>query len=273
MHHFSPAVRETCMIATADNPAPSASTHLVLLHSLLTDGSAFRSLIDRLQPSLSTTSINLPGFPMGGAAIQGIDAVADHVVQHLQEQGVRAPYNLLGNGYGGFVALAIAQRHPERVERLVLLDTAAAFPEPAKAAFHGMKAAVLKDGMDVAAETAMSRIFPADYRASNPDMVEACRKLFLTFDPEAFAQNCQNLIDVDLRPRLAEMRKPTLVIVGSEDLATPPHLARELAASIHASIYRELSGVGHAPHLQAPERVASLLLNFLLDSPAPVSDD
>lgn len=260
------------MIALADNPAPSVSTHLVLLHSLLTDGSAYRSLVDMLEPPLSTTTVDLPGFPMGGAAIQGIEAVADHVVRDLQERGVRAPYNLLGNGYGGFVALAIAQHHPECVERLVLLDTAAAFPEAAKAAFHGMKAAVRKGGMKAAADTAMSRVFPADYRASHPGVIESCREVFLSFDPEAFAQNCQNLINVDLRPRLQEVRKPTLVIVGSEDLATPPPLARELAGNIQASTYEELPGLGHAPHIQAPERVASLLLNFLSDS-APTDQD
>ncbi len=251
------------MTTLNDDLSPGTPSHLVLLHSLLTDSSAYRSLVDILKPSLSATAVDLPGFPLGGAAIHGIEAVADHVTRHLKEQGLRAPYHLLGNGYGGFVALAIAQRHPECVDRLVLLDTAAAFPENAKAAFHGMKAAVRQDGMKAAADTAMSRVFPGDYRTANPSLVERCRKVFLGFDPEEFAKNCQNLIDVDLRPRLAEMRKPTLVAVGNEDLATPPALARELAEAIHGAAYEELPSLGHAPHLQAPERVASLLLRFL----------
>lgn len=241
---------------------------LVLLHSLLTDSSAYRPLAKALGPAFAPVAPILPGFPGGGPAVSGIEAVADCVARDLAARGVRGPFHLLGNGYGGFVALALAQRHGKRIDRLILLDAAAAFPLPAKNAFRQMREDVARGGMSAAADVAMARVFPENFRNANPATVAGCRKVFEAFDAGHFAINCQNLIDVDLRSGLGAVDNPAFVLVGTEDQATPPALARELAAAIPDARYQELPGLGHAPHLQAPDRVASLLLDFLSTNPA-----
>jgi 3-oxoadipate enol-lactonase len=68
---------------------------------------------------------------------------------------------------------------------------------------------------------------------------------------------------VDLRAALPGIRNPTLVVVGTLDEATPPALARELAAGIAGSRLVELDGCGHCPPLEQPEAFLAAVVPFL----------
>jgi pimeloyl-ACP methyl ester carboxylesterase len=73
---------------------------------------------------------------------------------------------------------------------------------------------------------------------------------------------------MDLRPGLAALRKPLLVIVGTLDTATPPPLGRELAAGVAGARFIEIADCGHCPPLEAPDRLLALIQPFLADRPA-----
>lgn len=235
---------------------------LVLLHSLLADARAFQPLLPALESGFRVTVPSLPGYGGSPPSQLGILEVARDVMAALESSGVHR-FHLLGNGYGGFVALAMSQQFGDRIDRLVLLDTAAYFPPSGKEGVAAMKKAVEAGGMPAVVETALARLFPDSFRSANPALVETYRKSLLDFDPDAFASTCQNLIDVDLRKGLAGLHPPTLVVVGEEDAATPPALSRELVAHIPGARLVELPGCGHAPHIQAPDIVLKILEDFL----------
>ena len=75
---------------------------------------------------------------------------------------------VLGNGYGGFVALQMAIRHPGIAAKLILADSGAAFSEPGRDAFRNMAAAAKAKGLSAITDVAMRRLFAPDFRLAIP---------------------------------------------------------------------------------------------------------
>jgi 3-oxoadipate enol-lactonase len=235
---------------------------LVLLHSLLTDPSSFAAVVPELSRRHRVSVVSLPGFgrsnPPSG---QAIEDYADRLAALLSVLGGRA--NVLGNGFGGFIALALAARHATRVNRLVLAGTGATFPESGRAPFRAMAQAVERSGMAAIVDAAVRRIFPDAYLATHPDVIAQRKEVLLRMNPVQFAAACRALAEVDLRRQLARFRNPTLVVVGSLDAATPPAMARELAAGIEGAQLVELPDCGHCPPLQQPAAFLAAITPFL----------
>lgn len=236
---------------------------VVVLHSLLTDCSAFRYVLPRLQAGRRVTLVNLPGYGGTPPSHDRIEDVADRIAKHLPSVGVVPGFDVIGNGYGGFIALSLAQQQTASIGRLVLMDTAAYFPPPGKAALATLREAVKMGGMAAVVDIAIRRLFPESFIQATPKVVDECRKVLLSLNSDGFAVTCRNLIDTDLRKDLEQVSNPTLVIVGTEDAATPPALARVLAEGIHRARLIEIPGCGHAPHIQMPGLLCDILDGFL----------
>ncbi len=236
---------------------------LVLLHSLLIDRSAFARVLPALSRHRRVHLLALPGFDGSTKAGPGVENYADRVAGALRALRLGPGSAVLGNGFGGFVALALAARHGALFERLLLVDTAAGFPAPAKAAFATMAEKVASGGMGAVAEIAARRVFHDAYLAAHPEAVEERRAVLLRFDPAAFIAACRALEQVDLRAALPAIANPTLVVVGELDAATPLDLARELAERIKGARFVMLPRCGHCPPLEQPEEFLAAIGPFL----------
>lgn len=234
---------------------------VVLLHSLLTDRLAFEPIVPALARRRRLTLVNLPGFGGSTPAGPAIEDYAERVADLLAVLGGRP--DVIANGLGGFVATALAARHGERLGRLVLADTAATFPEPAKTPLRVMAERVLSDGMGAVVDLAVKRIFPEAYIAAHPEAVDARRAVLLRASPAHFATACRALAAVDLRPALPRIANPALVVVGTLDAATPPDLARDLAAGLHRATLVEIPDCGHCPPLEKPAAFLDAVRGFL----------
>lgn len=232
-----------------------------LLHSLLADAGSCRPLARRLAATHRVVLPDLPGFAGSAPAGPGLEAVADRIAAALREDGERAI--LLGNGYGSFVALTLALRRPHLVRRLVLAGTGARFSEPGRAAFRGMAAAAEARGLEAIADVAMRRLFAPGFQAAHPELMAERRARFLATDPGGFAGACATLAELDLREQVRGLHVPTLVLVGAEDEATPPAMARELAALLPEAKLVELPGCAHVPQLQDTERFVAAIEGFV----------
>jgi 3-oxoadipate enol-lactonase len=240
-------------------------THLLLLHSLLTEMSVFDRVAPRLAETRHVTRMNLPGF--GGStavALSSLSDHADHVARAMDALSLPPATDVFGNGFGAFVALELAVRHGARMRRLMVADCVPAFPEPARAPFRVMAGKVRESGVGAILDTAIARMFPAPFQQSRPDVVAARKAALASADPECFARACLALASLDLAPRLARIRNPTLVMCGALDQTTPPALAREVARAIPGAVYREIEGSGHCPMLEQPETLVSLMESFLV---------
>ena len=237
--------------------------NLVLLHSLLSDRTAFDRVAPRLAKERTLWLVNLPGFGASAPAGQTLEDVADRIAEQLQAMGLEGPTDLLGNGFGGFVAVALAVRHGALFDKLVLVDTGAAIPPEGKPAFHGMAKRVEEGGMEAVLTTALQRMFPDDFLAANPVIAEERKASLRAAKPEHFAAACRALARFDRCAELGTIRNPTLVVVGLRDTATPPALSYELATGIPGATLVELPACGHSPHIQDPEGFWQAIKPFL----------
>ena len=239
---------------------------IVLFHSLLADESSFDPVAGMLAATRQVIVLNLPGFGASDFVGSSLEAIADHVAAGIEAMDLQHKPILLGNGYGGFIALLTAIRHPGIASRLVLADCGAAFSEPGRAAFRGMSAAAKDKGLGAIADVAMRRLFAPEFQQLNPQLIEQRKQRFLALDAQTFHGACDALASLDLRPQLKAVTVPVLVLVGELDEATPAPMSHELAALLPNARLQVLQGLAHVPQLQAPEQFLAAVQPFLMEA-------
>jgi 3-oxoadipate enol-lactonase len=236
---------------------------LVLLHSLLSDRASFDAIAPKLSRSFRVIVPELPGFGRSQATGSGLAGVADRMAEAVNDAAGGDEVIVLGNGYGGFVALQMAIRNPGIASRLILADCGAAFSEQGRRAFRNMAAASRARGLSDITDVAMRRLFAPEFQAEHPDLMRDRREAFLRTDPEVFRAACEQLAELDLRPELLRITVPVLVLVGEHDEATPPPMSRELAALLPDARLKIIPGCAHVPQLQSPEIFLDAIGDFL----------
>jgi 3-oxoadipate enol-lactonase len=240
-----------------------AGRDLVIIHSLLTDRHAFDPVLSDLAARFRVTLLNLPGFHASKPVVASIDAYGEWVREAFDAFGIGRDAILMGNGFGGTVALAFALAHGDRLAKLVLCDVAPGFPEEGKQAFRIMAAKVAEGGMGTIAEIAANRVFHAVYLAAHPEAVGERKAILLKIDPVAFQAACATLIEADLIPSLPKLRVPALVIYGELDQATPPALNKLIASRAPGVRIIKLASCGHCPPLEQPREFLAAIREFL----------
>ena len=237
---------------------------LVLLHSLLADRFAFEPVLPKPAAKHRVTLFNLPGFHGSQPTMLALmDAYLAVIEDGFDEFGIAKDAVLIGNGFGGTVALAFALAHPERISKLVLSDAAAGFPSEGREAFAIMAHKVADGGLGSIAEIAAKRVFSPAYLAAHPEKIEERKKVLMGIDPKAFQAACRILQETDLVPLLHHMKVPTLVVCGEFDQATPPALNKQLVEKIPGAKYVELPGCGHCPPLEQPDQFIAAIKDFV----------
>jgi 3-oxoadipate enol-lactonase len=240
-----------------------AGRDLVLLHSLLTDATVFDEVAAVLARDRRLTMPNLPGFGASSAGGPRIEDYADQVAALLDALALPPTTDLVAMSFGGFVGTALAARRGARFNQLVLVDTAAAFPEAAKTPLRAMARRALDEGMDAVVDIAIRRMFTDAYIATHPDVVTARAAVLRRARPACFATACTALAELDLRGALGAIANRTLVVVGALDTTTPPALARALAAGIRDAALVEIADCAHCPPLEKPAEFVNVLTGFL----------
>jgi 3-oxoadipate enol-lactonase len=236
---------------------------LVVLHSLLADRFAFDPVLPALAARHRVTLFNLPGFHGSQPCVLPLlDAYIAAIEDGFEEFKIANDAVLIGNGFGGTVALAFALAHPERISKLVLSDAAAVFPDEGRKQFDVMATKVSQGGLGAIAEIAAKRVFSPAYLAAHPDLIDERRRVLMAIDPKAFQAACKILQEADLEPLLHRLDVPTLVVCGEFDQATPPVLNKAIAGKVKDARYIELPGCGHCPPLEQPDQFIAAIKEF-----------
>ena len=184
---------------------------------------------------------------------------------------------LSGHSYGGFLAQEYALRHQENLAGLILGDTAAsnAFQDRSMdralaSGLPGITPEGLKRlfGGDVHSDEEFRRMYKAilPLYTESPPPAEAIEKEIAAIPFHYLTHNwafSRNQPAFDLRPKLAEIRVPTLVLVGRKDWITPVEAAEEIAHGIRGSRLVIFEHSGHGPQHEEREKYLAAVREFL----------
>lgn len=165
-----------------------------------------------------------------------------------------------GLSMGGMIGMWLARNAPDRVEKLVISNTAAKFGLPE--IWNQRVATVRTQGMKAITPTVLERWFTKSFREQSPKEVGRIEAMLHATPPQGYAGNCAAIRDVDQRWTIAEIRAPTLVIGGKQDPATPLAAAEFLAKRIPGAKLVALDAA-HLSNIEMPDNFTKALENFL----------
>lgn len=230
------------------------SRTVVLLPGLLNDRRLWSHQIDALAPLAASVVADLTqDDTLAGMAERVLAAAPDR-------------FALAGLSMGGYVAMEILRRAPQRVERLALLDTTARPDAPDQTQRR-------QDAVALARAGGFERIMPTMLvTLVHPDHLALERVGGIAKDmaravgADAFARQ-QNAImhRPDSRPGLPRIGCPTLVLVGADDAVTPLERAEEMADLIPGARLEVVERCGHLSTLEQPEAVSAAMIRWLKD--------
>ena len=225
------------------------------------------SLWDRVMPHLASLRVlrmdmrghGLSDVPQGDCTL---DQLAGDASAVLAAAGVERAI-VCGLSLGGMTAMTLALRAPALVSSLVLACTSA---KMARAVWDARIAAVRGGGMAAVVDPVMDRFFSEDFRRRQPEAVAEIRAHFLDLNPEGYTACCAAIRDMDLLDRISAIQAPTLVIAGSQDLATPLEgHGQEIANRIPGAEVKTIVTAHIAP-VEDPVSFATILRDFTLKS-------
>jgi 3-oxoadipate enol-lactonase len=240
---------------------PPDGPALVLAGALGTDLRVWDALPAHLPPGLRIVRVAMAGH--GASDTAGVRRMADHagdVLAVLDDRGIDRA-TMVGLSVGGMVALALAERAPERVASLVLCCTAHRI---GTAALWSQRIADVEGkGLPAMADAILERWFSAEWRAAEPGLLALWRNVLARTSPDGYTAVCAAIRDADLTEAARRWAGPALCIAGERDGSTPPEVVRGLADLMPAARFAQIDGVGHIPPVEAPERLGRLITDFL----------
>lgn len=169
--------------------------------------------------------------------------------------------NIMGLSLGGMIAQELALTWPEKVEKLVLCATHCGtkhyIPIPDRKE--------RKEVEDVYADSIVAGMYPREFIKNNPAKIQdiVSRETFFPLPPEIFERHYQAARSFDSYERLEELKCPTLILSGAQDLMVNPENSKLLAQLIPQSKLEIIPGGGHGFLEQYPELVLGLVMDFL----------
>ncbi len=184
---------------------------------------------------------------------------------------------VVGNSMGGFTAAELAIRHPDRVERLVLVDAAGISLAEAKRAGVLLGNLIAKGGGGTPEQVRRALRRPGYTQAAFGTVMRHPTRLERDLLAEqisgigkpGFAPSMRALMSYDFRDRLSEISCPTLVVQGDQDILVPLGDAREYERRIPRATSLILADTGHVPMIERPRTFNRALLEFLEQEVAP----
>jgi pimeloyl-ACP methyl ester carboxylesterase len=219
---------------------------IVLVHGAGTSSTAWLGLIGRLARHNRVVAPDLPGHGRSEGRVETIDDWRDAIGMCAASLCL-PPSILIGHSLGGAAAMLAALEWPEKVAGLILIASAPRFAVSPQLLETLDKR--FADWPGVFSELYYSPETPAEVRRRGAE-------LYCSASREQTIADFRAAAAVDLRGRLAEIRCPTLVLAGADDLVTPRKWSELLASSIPGAKLVVLPRTGHVPMDENPDALA-----------------
>jgi 3-oxoadipate enol-lactonase len=237
---------------------------VVLIHGYPFDHTMWFSTIAVLGSKARVLAPDLPGFgrnPVLRDKPPALEGYADFLSEELARNSYEKAL-IAGMSMGGYVALAFAEKYPEKVCGLGLLSSQAAEDSSeTKAARATTIKKIRSNGVSVVSETIVPKMFadkaPEDLKRYPVEGAEKAGVEGLCWALEAMAKR------PDRTAVLKSLTVPVLILHGAHDKIIPASRARALAEECSKAIFVDVPGAGHATPLEAPDAVAGGIVRLL----------
>jgi pimeloyl-ACP methyl ester carboxylesterase len=250
-----------------DDPSP-----LVLLHGTAASLHTWEGWVAALKARRRVIRFDLPGFGLTGPSPDADYSIENNVrfiTAMLDRLGVEHCV-LGGNSFGGNIAWRTALSHPDRIDRLILVD-AGGYALAGSSPPLGFRIAQLP-GLNRLFETTLPRsLIESSVRAVygdpskvTPELIDRYYELALREgNRKALAQRFAQARPGELAARIPELKLPTLILWGGRDGLIPPEAAARFHRDISGSKMMMFDDLGHVPHEEDPVRTVSAVKEFL----------
>lgn len=240
---------------------------LVLVHGWGMNAGVWASLVALLAPDFRVTVIELPGHGDSDydAALNSLDDWSNSLLNAAPERAV-----WLGWSLGGQLATNAALSAPERVSALILMASTPRFvlgegwPHALSPdIFHQFSERLLADPAATLSRFLAIQVLGTEQERETLKQLKQAMKHRREPKAEALADGLRLLLETDLRPAMADLRPPTLWMLGSRDALVPRGLAKALPQLQPKAEIRLLDKAAHALFLSHPQACCRLMQDFL----------
>jgi pimeloyl-ACP methyl ester carboxylesterase len=239
---------------------------VVLLHGYLENLNVWDDLTGLLQSHVRVIAPDLPGH--GISEVKGdthtMEFLADTVYAALRDCGI-CRCTLVGHSMGGYVALALAARHPEMVEGLVLFSSTPNPDAPEKKQDREREIAIIQGGKkELLSRTLPGKGFAPENRVRFADEIEDLAELTMLTEDDGIVALLRGMTErADQNAMLAALRVPQLFIFGRHDEYISPEVAAAVIAAHPEAQVVWLEHSGHNGFIEQPREAADAILEFL----------
>jgi 3-oxoadipate enol-lactonase len=237
---------------------------VIMVHGIGARRQGWSGVVEFLRGRFTCITYDLRGhgespLPEGPFGLD--DLVADLEALRLR-LGIGSAH-VIGHSLGGMIGPAFARAHPDRVRALGLLSTAAFRTEDDSAKVRAVVAAMEEKGIPQVLDTLTQRWFTDEFAAAYPDVIEARKTQVVETDANVFLNVFRIYAETEMGPWLHEITAPALVLTGEHDGGCNPRLNRQIADALPNSELVILDGLKHAILIEASDRVAPPVADFL----------
>lgn len=238
---------------------------IVLLHGYPFNRSLWREQIEVLKETNRVITPDLRGLgesPLAETAT--MDEMANDVAVLLDSLEIEEAI-IGGLSMGSYVTFAFTRLFPHRVKGLILADTRPqSDTEEGKQNRERQAQLALSKGMGAIAEEMLPKLLAPSTIIESPEIVSRVSEMIVTTNPQGAANAQRGMaMRVDHTSLLTNINVPTLIIVGSEDVLTPPADSEKMNQAIPNSLLIIIEGAGHCSNLENPEMFSAALKAFL----------
>ncbi len=244
---------------------PEGAPWLILSNSLATDLRMWDPQVAELSKSYRVLRYDQRGHgdtdaPAGRYSFGQLIADAVALMDAL---GIKRAH-FGGLSMGGATAMGLAQKHPDRVDKVIVCDTPCQSTPVSAQQWNERIAIAEKQGMEPLVEATVGRWFPPDVLKANPPYLDRVRAMVRATPVNGFIGCAAALADHDFASKAATVTRPVLFLAGEKDGGGATAAAmRKLNEALKGSRYVELAGAGHISNLDRPEDFTGAIRDFL----------
>ncbi|HUD89672.1 MAG TPA: alpha/beta fold hydrolase [Xanthobacteraceae bacterium] len=241
---------------------PEGAPWLVFSNSLATSTAMWDDQAAALKDSFRVLRYDQRGH--GGtdapAGRYPFDTLLDDALGLLDALAIRKAH-FAGLSMGGATALGLAERHPDRFDRIIVCDSPCQSTPQSSQQWEERIVVAQEKGMEALVEVTVGRWFPPETVAKNPPHLDKVRAMIRATPVNGFIGCAAALADHDYATAVATVKSPVLFLVGEKDAPAPA--MRKLSEKLPGSRYVEIPGAGHISNMDRPAEFAKAVRDFL----------